>query len=53
MTVYWCEAVNKSLCFVERAQLIMPLTVTADGNAQTLTMDYTLVPPTVEENTFQ
>jgi hypothetical protein len=53
LTVYWCEAVNETLCFVERAQLTMPLTVTADNESQTAALDYALVPPTVEENTFQ
>jgi thiol-disulfide isomerase/thioredoxin len=53
LTVYWCESVNETLCFVDRAQLTVPLTVTAESETQTVNMDYALVPPTVQENTFQ
>lgn len=53
LTVYWCEAINETLCFVDRAQLVIPLTVTADNETKGITMEYALVPPAVEENTFQ
>jgi hypothetical protein len=48
LTVYWCEAVNETLCFVERVRLEMPLTITADGGGHTVTMEYGLVPPAVD-----
>jgi thiol-disulfide isomerase/thioredoxin len=45
LTAYWCEAVNETLCFVERVRLEMPLTISADGSGHTVTMEYGLVPP--------
>jgi thiol-disulfide isomerase/thioredoxin len=48
LTVYWCEAVNESLCFVDRVRLEAPLTVSAEGSSHTVTIEYGLVPPTVE-----
>jgi hypothetical protein len=45
LTVYWCEAVNETLCFVDRARLAVPLTVTDQGDGHTVTLDYALVPP--------
>jgi thiol-disulfide isomerase/thioredoxin len=48
LTVYWCEAVNETLCFVDRVRLKMPLTITADSGNHTVTMEYGLVPPTVD-----
>ncbi|HEX3049459.1 MAG TPA: thioredoxin-like domain-containing protein [Aggregatilineaceae bacterium] len=52
LTIYWCEAVNETLCFVKRAQLTVPLSVTATSSEHRVGMDYTLVPPVVN-NTLQ
>lgn len=47
LTVYWCEAVNETLCFVDRTTLVLPLTVQPDGDAHQVTFERTLVPPVV------
>jgi hypothetical protein len=48
LTVYWCEAVNETLCFVNRVRLEAPLTVSAENGNHTVTMEYGLVPPAVQ-----
>ncbi len=48
LTVYWCEAVNETLCFVDRSELIVPLTVLADDGNHTVTFERDLVPPTID-----
>ena len=50
LTVYWCEAVNETLCFVDRAQLVAPVTVVAETESNTVVLDRTLVPPTVNDS---
>jgi DNA-binding beta-propeller fold protein YncE len=46
VTVYWCEAVNEDLCFIDRLTFEIPVTVTAEGDDLDLTLPYELVPPT-------
>ncbi len=48
LTVYWCEAVNENLCFVDRSQLVLPLSVTETAGTHTVTFPRELVPPTVQ-----
>lgn len=45
LTIYWCEAVRETLCFVERVTLTVPVTVSADGESSELSFPYELVPP--------
>lgn len=45
MTTYWCEAVNETLCFVDRATLTAPITVSAESDTHALTFERALVPP--------
>ncbi len=45
MTTYWCEAVNETLCFVDRATLVAPITVSAESDVHDLTFERALVPP--------
>jgi thiol-disulfide isomerase/thioredoxin/sugar lactone lactonase YvrE len=47
LTVYWCEAVNETLCFVDRATLVLPLTVLPDGDTHQAIFGRNLVPPVV------
>lgn len=42
--VYYCDAINETLCYVSRLRLTLPITVTA-GGAQTVKLEYTVVPP--------
>jgi thiol-disulfide isomerase/thioredoxin len=45
VTIYWCESINETLCFVERAQVVMPLNVSAESTNTLLFVDYSLTPP--------
>jgi hypothetical protein len=49
LTVYWCEGVNESLCFVDRSELVMPLSVVPGEDLHTITFDRALVPPVVQD----
>jgi hypothetical protein len=46
MVIYWCEAINEALCFVERRTVIMPVQVTLEVESFVLQVSYNLVPPT-------
>ncbi|NJL95172.1 MAG: hypothetical protein HC915_16355 [Anaerolineae bacterium] len=48
LTIYWCEAINETLCFVERGTVTMPVTVDASVFSSTLQIAYTLVPPDLD-----
>ncbi|NDJ76022.1 MAG: redoxin domain-containing protein [Chloroflexi bacterium] len=50
LTVYWCEGVNETLCFVERVTLVAPLSVTSTSDSTTLTYPHTLVPPVINDS---
>lgn len=45
ITIYYCEAVQESLCFIDQVKIDAPLTITADAAARTITLDHTVVPP--------
>jgi len=53
LDIYWCEAVNETLCFVKQAELVVPLTVSAASENDTVEMAYELIPPVVNTDTFQ
>lgn len=53
LDIYWCEAVNETLCFVKQAELVVPLTVSAASENDTVEMAYGLIPPVVNTDTFQ
>lgn len=46
VTVYWCEAVNEELCFIERLSFEVPIIVSDDASTSDIVLPYTLVPPT-------
>ncbi len=48
LTVYWCEAVNQALCFVDRSVLVVPLTVSAESDNHSVQLERELVPPSVD-----
>jgi DNA-binding beta-propeller fold protein YncE len=52
LTIYWCEAIRETLCFVERSHVILPIEVSADATTSEIALNYTLIPPEVPENTF-
>ncbi|MGQ9887220.1 MAG: thioredoxin-like domain-containing protein [Aggregatilineales bacterium] len=45
LTIYYCEAVNESLCFVEQVSIDAPVTVTANGGQPLVSLTHTIVPP--------
>jgi len=45
LTIYWCQTVKQTLCFVERRQLQLPLSIEAGAPNQTATVELALVPP--------
>jgi DNA-binding beta-propeller fold protein YncE len=45
LSIYWCEAINETLCFVERVTITVPVTVAADAESSELVLPYVLVPP--------
>lgn len=45
LTIYWCEAVRETLCFIERVTLTVPVNVSTDGENSELVLTYDLVPP--------
>ena len=47
LTIYYCEAVNESLCFVEQVSIDAPVTVTANGGQPVVNLVHTIVPPTL------
>lgn len=46
LTVYWCEAINESLCFVAERQVIAPITVDSSASASFASAEVALTPPT-------
>ena len=45
LTIYWCEAINETLCFVEQVSIEIPVTVSVDATGAELVLPYALVPP--------
>ncbi len=45
LTIYYCEAVNESLCFIEQVSLDAPVTVAAGDGQPQVTLAHTVVPP--------
>ena len=49
LTIYYCEAVNQSLCFIEQVSIEAPVTV-GDGDSQTVLLEHTIVPPKLDSS---
>lgn len=50
LTIYWCEGINQTLCFVEDVTLRVPVTVSAEAGSTELTLPYDLVPPNFDSD---
>jgi DNA-binding beta-propeller fold protein YncE len=49
LNIFYCEAINESLCFIERVQVQQPVEVSGDDSAGSeLTMTHTIVPPVID-----
>ncbi|MCD4687555.1 MAG: redoxin domain-containing protein [Anaerolineae bacterium] len=49
LTIYWCEGVNETLCFVDRSVLVVPLSVVDTADTDTVVFARELVPPVVQD----
>ncbi len=47
LTIYYCEAVNESLCFIDRVAVAVPVTVAANASATAIQIERAIVPPAV------
>jgi len=52
LTIYWCEAIKETLCFVERGTVVLPVTVSPEAVSTVLSLQYQLIPPDFGENTL-
>jgi len=49
VSIFYCEAVNQSLCFIDEFTLEAPLNSVADGGeTSTITVERTIVPPQID-----
>jgi hypothetical protein len=46
LTIYYCEAVNESLCFIEQVSIDAPVTV-GEGDSTTIVLEHAIVPPVI------
>jgi hypothetical protein len=49
LTIYYCEAVNESLCFIEMLSLDAPVTV-GEGEASMIVLEHSIVPPAISSS---
>jgi thiol-disulfide isomerase/thioredoxin len=47
LTIYYCEAVKESLCFIDRVTVNIPVTVAADGTGTVLKAERVITPPQI------
>lgn len=52
LTIYYCEAVKESLCFIDRVTVTIPVTVTADASGSVLKAERVITPPQVQTGTI-
>lgn len=45
LMIYWCEAINQTLCFVDHQQLNIPVEVDDAASSSTMNIELALVPP--------
>lgn len=45
MTIYWCEAVREELCFIDTAEIVIPVVVDESADRNRMTATITLTPP--------
>src|SRR5690606_30168190 len=47
LTIYYCEAVNESLCFIDDATIPAPVTVSAGEAESAIRIERAIIPPVV------
>jgi DNA-binding beta-propeller fold protein YncE len=50
LTIYYCESVQESLCFIDDVVITAPITVSTDGTVSAIQIERVIVPPTVNTN---
>lgn len=45
LSIYWCEAIKEELCFIDDAQLTVPITVVPSGETREIVAAIQLIPP--------
>lgn len=45
LVIYWCEAINETLCFVDRRDVVMPIVVDPNAAATVAQLQVNLIPP--------
>jgi hypothetical protein len=45
LTIYYCEAVKESLCFIDQVSIEVPVTVAASGATSEIVLDHSITPP--------
>lgn len=51
LTIYYCEAINESLCFIEQVSIDAPVVV-GEGESSTIRLEHRVVPPEVNTSGF-
>ncbi len=52
LTIYYCEAIKESLCFIDRVTVNIPVTVAADGTNTVIIAERVVTPPQVTVGTI-
>jgi hypothetical protein len=45
LTIYYCEAVQESLCFIDQVSIDVPITVASGGTSSEIALERTITPP--------
>lgn len=52
LTIYYCEAINESLCFIDRVTVNIPVTVSAEATETVLNAEREVIPPQVPQGSL-
>jgi DNA-binding beta-propeller fold protein YncE len=52
LTIYYCEAVQANLCFIDQVGIDVPVTVSADGDEPRIVVERVIEPPVIQEGSF-
>lgn len=52
LTIYYCEAVQESLCFIDQVSIDVPVTITANGVGSEILLERIITPPQLTSSGF-
>jgi thiol-disulfide isomerase/thioredoxin len=52
LIIYYCEAVQENLCFIDQITIDAPVTVSADGDEATIVVERVVEPPVIAEGSL-